>query len=169
MGGIRDHGGIILWFKKQFNNRTVPITESGCLLWTGYCNEDGYGQVQYPMTFGRKKFYSHRLSWEMHYGKIPEGLCICHKCDIPSCVNPNHLFVGSRADNNKDMTKKGRLKSPIAKFQSSKSHCPKGHEYFGKNLMIRKSGHRQCRTCSLDRTRILRMRNKKISIQITSR
>ena len=98
MGGIRDHGGIILWFK---NSSTTELFNNRIRLFivTGYCNEDGYGQVQYPMTLKEKfTLTGYRGKWY----EIPEGLCIC------LCVN--HLFVGSRADNNKDMTKKG-LKS----------------------------------------------------------
>lgn len=85
----------------------VRKTES-CWLWTGAIQSaTGYGALQVG-THGRPRAgATHRLSWEMHFGPIPEGMDVCHACDVRSCVNPAHLFLGSRLDNMRDSKAKG--------------------------------------------------------------
>lgn len=78
----------------------------GCWLWTAYTTQDGYGQFalnQYPTK-------AHRLAYRLWVGDIG-GLCVCHTCDVRHCVNPGHLFLGSNADNTRDMLEKGRKAS----------------------------------------------------------
>lgn len=79
----------------------------GCWLWGGYRNEDGYGVVRVGGR-GAKLTLAHRLSWTLHCGEIPEGLHVLHSCDTPSCVRPDHLFLGSNLDNIRDRQAKGR-------------------------------------------------------------
>jgi hypothetical protein len=77
---------------------------SGCWLWTA-ATIRGYGQI----ALNRKPAYAHRLSWELAHGPIPDGLSVLHTCDVPLCVRPDHLFLGSQQDNLTDARTKGRL------------------------------------------------------------
>ena len=81
--------------------------ENGCILWTGSVNKRGYGQIQLAGRGGRPVL-AHRLSWELANGPMASGMCVLHRCDVPGCVNPAHLFLGTRADNQRDMAIKGR-------------------------------------------------------------
>lgn len=85
------------------------LNEAECWEWQGdRFHNDGiknYGKLQFKKTCTG----AHRFSYELHYGQIPEGLIICHKCDNPPCVNPHHLFAGTYSDNMFDASKKGRL------------------------------------------------------------
>jgi hypothetical protein len=77
----------------------------GCWQWTAYRDPMGYGRFR----LNGEARLAHRVSWEMHNGSIsPEDLCVLHKCDNPSCVNPDHLFLGDRIANVADMVAKGR-------------------------------------------------------------
>ncbi len=76
-----------------------------CWIWTSGVFQNGYGHY----TLKRKDYRSHIVSYEINFGKIPEGFLVCHKCDNPLCVNPEHLFLGSQKENTLDMISKGRL------------------------------------------------------------
>lgn len=96
--------------KSQLAERIAQNTRhdeaTGCLLWTGYkCGRNGgYGRTR----FWQKRQLVHRLAWQMEHGPIPDGMCVCHKCDTPLCVNVDHLFLGTQQENTADKVKKGR-------------------------------------------------------------
>lgn len=81
----------------------VKKTET-CWLWTGMKNEKGYGEIRIKY----RTVFAHRLSFALHFGETPEGLCVLHRCDQPSCVRPDHLFLGTRKQNRADCLSKNR-------------------------------------------------------------
>lgn len=83
------------------------MTLEGDDCWNWKCKKGSYGQVHH----NGKHWLVHRLSYTLNFGEIPEGLCVLHKCDNPSCYNPNHLFLGTKGDNIRDAVKKGHVNS----------------------------------------------------------
>lgn len=89
--------------RSRIEAKTV-LVESGCHEWTGCRDKNGYGGIQH---LGEKRRV-HRVVWELSRGSIPAGMVVCHRCDNPACLNLDHLFLGSVADNNADKFRKGR-------------------------------------------------------------
>ena len=79
-----------------------------CWLWIGATGKPGYGIIR---EYGRD-YSTHRMSWIIHYGAIPSGMYVCHKCDVRACIRPTHLFIGTPKDNSQDSIKKGRAVMP---------------------------------------------------------
>jgi HNH endonuclease len=93
---------------KMAFDKVQKTKNAECLEWNGHRDDRNYGHV----FFRGKRFFAHRVSYEINVGKIPLGYFVCHHCDNPPCVNPAHLYAGTAADNSADRVKRGRQINP---------------------------------------------------------
>ena len=133
------------WDKAEVDKRFLSKIEkldNGCWEWRAGGSGDGYGTFQImskaDRSGGSSKVQAHRASWEIHNGPIPDGLFVCHHCDIKPCVNPAHLFLGTHQDNMADLVKKNRAKKT----------CRRGHPWSKENTIEGATGGRMCRACT---------------------
>jgi len=96
-------------FIKSFHSKYEKNTRNGCWEWFAAKDVHGYGRIG---TVDKKIEVASRFSWRIHHGDIPSKMCVCHKCDNPCCVNPEHLFLGTYQDNALDSKRKGRSSKP---------------------------------------------------------
>lgn len=116
-------------------HKNITKNENGCWIYKRI-EKNGYGSI----TVKRKSISAHRFSYELHYGIIPVGLYVCHKCDIKNCVNPDHLFIGTAKDNKQDHIKKGLAVFPRGTKQP---HAQLNEEKVSKIKLKLKNGERQ--------------------------
>jgi hypothetical protein len=134
------------FWDEKIASRLILDPETGCLIWTGPKNSDGYGRVHVPGVGTR---LVHRVVWEKFNGPIPFGLVIDHLCRNRSCASIAHLEITT--------TRLNLLRgATLAADQASRTHCPAGHELAGANLVAAqlKRGWRKCRTCDGVRSRL---------------
>lgn len=124
--------GIIPSLEARFWARVEKTDD--CWLWTGRQNAKGYGRVfTYSRRAGRtcREEMAHRVSYQLAYGPIPDGLLVCHRCDNPPCIRPNHLFVGTNLDNVYDARAKLRLAKKLtpADVYAIRAACDRGETH----------------------------------------
>lgn len=132
--------------KKVRPNKNYLVDKlTSCWLWQKSKTNKNPSR-SYGVSFIRgQKILATHLSWIFAYGKIKKGYYICHKCDNPSCVNPEHLFLGTQSDNMQDCVRKNRV---TRRGQSWKTHCKNGHPFNNKNTYFYPNGKwRKCKIC----------------------
>jgi len=139
---------LTLWksAKRRLVRDRIVDPSTGCWLWKGLqATSERYGHEHLGRTF---QIDAHRLSYMLFVGPIPLKLWVLHRCDVKPCFNPSHLYLGTRKDNFKDMTSKGRH------YNQKKKECPQGHRDWAVLSRGPTRQQRYCRTCDNARKRL---------------
>jgi len=115
------------------------LMANGCWYYSGFRTPAGYGQLHYDHS----TWDVHRLSMKLFKPEeFDKNLNVNHKCNNPSCFNPEHLYSGTQKDNIRDCINSGN------KSELNRTHCPQGHDYTPENTYVRPNGHRDCKICA---------------------
>lgn len=129
---------MLTWLGKRFD-----IDDAGCWIWRGAPTaKHGYGMTSIGPRHDQLVIYAHRLSYMVYRGD-PAGLFVLHRCDVPLCFRPDHLFLGTAGDNVRDAVAKKRHRNQNA----GRTHCRNGHLLTGKNVRVDTTGFRRCVVC----------------------
>lgn len=147
---------------ERFERKFVPEPNSGCWIWTGSTDRRGYGQLRVTTQKNKTRLrYATHVSLEIVGRKVPKGMEACHHCDVPACVNPDHLFIGTHRDNVLDSWSKGRASKPPSakKGQGLKTYCHRGHLLDGGDVYwVNDGSRRMCNECRRINKRLWRAR-----------
>ena len=139
------------WIRTWDDFRLLLKPNGSCLEFQRTKDRYGYGQL----SVRGKMYKAHRAAWLLFHGELPPRVFVLHRCDNRPCCNPDHLFLGTNADNMRDASAKGRLPA------QQKTHCRQGHEYTaGNTYRPRGVGGRACRVCIGIRGKAWKQRRK---------
>lgn len=134
--------------------RVVKDAATGCWLWQGPIWKtrpspgNRYGYISLKVNGKWRSIGTHKAMWWAVHGIPEKGMCVCHKCDVPTCVNPEHLWLGTHLQNMADCRAKNRY------HYANLTHCKRGHEFNEENTYYRAdNGLRACRVCQRERQR----------------
>lgn len=124
---------------KRFWDKVDIKGPEECWIWKASVKSNRYGQFR----FNKKNTGAHRVAYILTHGEFDNNLDVCHTCDNPPCVNPNHLWLGTTRDNILDMTKKGRH----GQQRLSRDNCRQGHPYTEETTGYKENGNKYCKIC----------------------